>query len=337
MAKIKVAIYDVDKEYRERFADYLMSYKSEEMELSVFTGENYFFDALGVDKYHLIVLGGGYEEVLAKAKSVRVPVLVLTEYMQSYVKETVEMGDEQIVFTSKYQSMDIITKQMQLMAGVKGIHRIPTLASRELDVVGVFSPVKHEMQMMFSLLYAKNAARDRKVLYINLLDFSGFSEIYGEREYDLGDAILQIREEDFKVEQLLASIYEMEEFSYITPFFNPENVREVTGADVRRLLEILAEHTDYRTIILDVGMNVNGLAEILLACSRIYCLEKKGYLFEVQMQQFFSYLEKLVDDAFLRRIEIIDLPYQAKGIGGGVNLLERLNWSEFGDFIRSKL
>ena len=33
MVKIKVAIYDADKGYRERFADYLMNHKASEMEL----------------------------------------------------------------------------------------------------------------------------------------------------------------------------------------------------------------------------------------------------------------------------------------------------------------
>ena len=37
MAKIKVAIFDTDKGYRDRFADYLMSYKATEMDLAVFT------------------------------------------------------------------------------------------------------------------------------------------------------------------------------------------------------------------------------------------------------------------------------------------------------------
>ena len=105
MAKIKVAIFDEDKSYRERFADYLMSYKAAEMELAVFTNEQFFFEALEVDKFHLFVLGSGYESVLPRARALKAPVLVLTEYMQSYVKETIEMLDEQVVYTSKYQQV----------------------------------------------------------------------------------------------------------------------------------------------------------------------------------------------------------------------------------------
>ncbi len=336
MAKIRVAIFDADKGYRERFADYLMSYKAMEMDLAVFTKQEFLFEALGVDKFHLLVLGCGYEEVLARVKATRVPTLVLTEYVHSYVCETVGQTDERIAYTSKYQSMDIITQKMQTMAEAVWGHGDRNSIYRELEVVGIFSPVKHEMQMLFSLLYAKNLGKDRKVLYINLLAFSGFSEMFGNTDYDLGDAILQVREPVVRMERLLECIYEGEDFSYISPFVNPENIREITAEDVKGLLKIVGEHTDYQTVILDIGINVREFAEIFLMCSKLYCLGRKGYLFEAQMRQFLAYLEKVVDAAFLERIRKIELPGQ-KVICGGANLLEQLEWSEFGDFVRTEL
>lgn len=335
MAKIKVAIFDEDKSYRERFADYLMSYKAAEMELAVFTNEQFFFEALEVDKFHLFVLGSGYESVLPRARALKAPVLVLTEYMQSYVKETIEMLDEQVVYTSKYQSMDVITQRMQLLADVKMPKGQMSVAQRALEVIGVFSPVRHEMQMLFSLLFSKNAARERKVLYINLLEFSGFSEMFDHTEYDLGDAVLEVRESVVRAERVLACIYEREGFSYISPTLNPENVREITEKDVRRLLAIVADYTDYQMVILDIGVNICDFAEVLLGCDRIFCLGKRGYLFETQLRQFFAYLEKAVDTAFLERIRQVEIPGQAKVICGGVNLLEQLDWGDFGDFVRS--
>jgi len=102
--------------------------------------------------------------------------------------------------------------------------------TRRLEVVGVFSPIKHEMQMMFSLLYARNAAKNGKVLYINLMEFSGFSELFGETEYDLSDVMMLLRNEEYTVEDIGSYIYEMDQFSYICPFTNPENSTSYTGA-----------------------------------------------------------------------------------------------------------
>ncbi len=337
MTKIKAAIYDTDKGYRERFVDYLMNYKAEEMELSVFSEETYFLDALNVDKYHLFVLGCGYEEVLFKVKAMGIPILILAEYMQDYVKESLDFEDKQIFYTSKYQSMDVITKRMQLMTEGMWTHKMPMTGSRRLEVIGVFSPVKHEMQMMFSLLYARNVVREGKVLYINLMEFSGFSELFGERDYDLSDVMMLIRNEGYVAEDIHSYIYEMDNFSYICPSTNPENVKEIKGSDIKKLLEILADYTDYQTIILDIGTGITDYGEILLNCNKIYCLEKRGYLFEIQIIQFYAYLEKLGEAVFLERIESIEIPYQSKIVFGGGNLLERLNWSELGDFVRSKI
>lgn len=335
MAKIKVAIFDADKGYRERFADYLMNHKASEMELSVFTNEQFFYDALEVDKFHLFVLGGGYETVLPRARAKRVPVLVLTEYVQSYVKETIQMLDEQVVYTTKYQSMDVITQKMQMLADARHTYGDVKVLQRNPEVVGIISPVSHEMQTLFSLLFARNASREQKVLYVNLLEFAGFAEIFKDTEYDLSDAILQIREADIKEERLRACIYEADGFLYISPVVNPENVREITGEDINRLLDAVTEYMDYQMIIVDIGLNVAGFADILPVCDRIFCLEKRGYLFETRTRQFLSYLERAVDEAFVERIHRLEIPGQAKVICGGMNLLEQLDWGDFGDFVRS--
>lgn len=335
MVKIKVAIYDADKGYRERFADYLMNHKASEMELAVFTNEQFFFEALDVDKFHLFVLGGGYETVLPRARAKKVPVLVLMESAQSYVKETIQMLDEQVVYTSKYQSMDVITQKMQILANVKHSYSDRTALRRNPEIVGVISPVSHEMQILFSLLLARNMARAQKVLYVNLLEFAGFTEIFNDTEYDLSDAILQVREAEVREERLRACIYEADGFSYISPVLNPENIREISGEDVNRLLDVLTEYMEYQMIVVDIGLNVAGFAEILPVCDRIFSLEKRGYLHETRTKQFISYLERAVDEAFVERIHHLEIPGQAKVICGGLNLLEQLDWGDFGDFVRS--
>ena len=175
------------------------------------------------------------------------------------------------------------------------------------------------------------------MLYINLLEFSGFSEIFEEAESDIGDVIMRVREGNLKREVLSASIYATEGFSYIAPPVNPESIIEITGEDIRKVLEWTIKETDFEIIILDVGTNVKGFPNIVSICSKMYCLGKKGYLYEVQMRQFLSYLERAVDETYLERIEQVELPGQIKVVCGGISLLEQLDWSEFGDFIRRKM
>ena len=246
------------------------------------------------------------------------------------------MMEEQVVYASKYQSMDGITRQMQMLTEAKWGCKEEQI-DQAVEVIGVFSPVKHEMQMLFSLLYARNEGRRNKVLYMSLLPFSGFSEILGEAEYDIGDVILQVRERNVKKEFLAASIYETEGFFYIAPLTNPESVMEITGEDIKKVLEWISKETDFGTIILDIGFHVKSFSDIVAVCSKIYCLGKKGYLYEVQMRQFLTYLERAVDETFLERMEQVELSSQMKVVCGGISLLEQLDWSEFGDFVRRKM
>jgi len=337
MSKIKIAVFEMDKEYRERFADYLLSYKAAEIELSVFSSQEFFFEAVKEEKFQLLVLGSGYEEIIAQVKVHHVPILILTKGTHSYVQEEMIFNDEQISYTGKYQSMDVITKKMWMMAESKWSMAKFTSGDSDIEVVGVFSPIGHELQMFFSLLYAKNRAKERRVLYINLMEFSGFSEIFGRTETDLGDMILSLREQEISKECLLQCIYEMEGFSFISPLVNPENIREVTVDDLSALLHAVKKYTEYEIVVLDISMNVNCLAGVLGACSKLYCVEKTGFLFEVRVRQFLDYLSRVMEGALLERLQQIIPPGQTRVVCGGSNLLERLDWDDLGDFVRRQL
>lgn len=330
MAKIKVAIFDADKLYRERFADYLMSYKAKEMELSVFSGITYFLDALNVEKYQLLVLGRGYEEVLPSIRLLPVPVLVLCE--QDYVREDIGIENAQVSYTSKYQSMEVITHQMYLMTEARQLSRKNT--SQGLEVVGVFSPIRHEMQMFFSLLYAQKMAEKQKTLYVNLMEFSGLSEFWGEKEYDLSDIILQLRDTACRPEAVLAQMYEHEGLFYIAPFQNPQNVKEITGEDIERLIQFVVEYTDYDMVVIDFGGMMYELYRALGCCTRVFCIGKKGNYYENLENKFVSYVRKTLGERFLERMNRLVLPACGRAVSIGESFLEQLRWSELGDLVR---
>ena len=332
MARMKVAIYDEDKLYRERFADYLMSYKSKEMDLSVFSGIKYFLDAVNVENYHLFVLGRGYEELLANIRSMQVPVLVLSEH--DYVRERSSIEETQVSYTSKYQSMEEITHQMYLMTEARRPDRMVKMVDTPLEVIGVFSPVHHEMQMFFSFLYAQQRATEEKTLYVNLMEFSGLEEFFGNKEYDIGDVILQLRDTACRPEAIFSYIYEQEGVFYIPPFQNPENVKEITGKDIELLIQFLVDYTDYRRVVLDFGGIMREAISALKRCDRLFCVGKKGYYFEHREEDFYKFVKSILGENFLERVKVVRLPVHSMRTVSGENFLEQLRWSEFGDLIR---
>ena len=344
MSKRKVAIYDLDQTYRERFADYLMGHKAEEMEIAIFSQKDYFLDALDTEHYQLAVLGRGYDEVEKVVEGKKIPVLVLEEEWpgsgknrkyQEYAAEKTAFPEEEVWHILKYQSTEEIVRQMYLLTDVRRRKEQILMGTPKAEIIGIFSPVKHEMQMMFSLLYAENLSKERKTLYVNFMEYSGFSRLFGtEKEYDLGDLVLQLRDGQLHQEECYRCIGEIENFSYLYPFQNPENLLEIGGEDIQRLLDAVIKNMGFESIVIDFGPQIKNFPEILELCTLVHCIGKNGYYFECQMEEFSDYLKRTMTESFFERFRIVDLPFQAKWIHGGGNLIEQLGWSEFGDFVR---
>ena len=117
----------------------------------------------------------------------------------------------------------------------------------------------------------------------------------------------------------------------------PEVIREVSATDVRDLLDVVERYTDFEVVVLDISTSVSCLAKVLLGCSKLYCIEKDGYLFETRTRQFLTYLEKVADGTFFEKLCRIVPPCRTRVVSGGINLLERLDWDELGDFVREQL
>ena len=329
MPKIKVAICDEDNRYRDRFAEYLMNYKAKEMDLSVFTEGKFLMDALSVDNYGLIVLGCGYDALLPKLENKEIPILVLTDMSKSMVKESVDY-EEIYTFIPKYQSMEEITRQMYLLVEPE----TESMSQMIAKVIGVISPIRDEMQLPFSLLLCKNLAEQEKVLYLNLTEFSGFYELFEERQYNLTDVILSIRSTNEGPTHLAECIYEKEGFSYIGPPINPEDYKDITGQELIHIIRYTIQKLGYETIVIDIGSVIKDFPKLLMECTSIYCISKNSGLFAAPQRQFISYIRQALGETILDKIKEIELPGGSKSLHYGEHLLEKLNWSELGDYVR---
>lgn len=72
-----------------------------------------------------------------------------------------------------------------------------------MEVIGVYSPICHEMQMPFSMVLAQKLSTEKKVLYVNLMEHSGMLELLGvPGECDLGEVILALRRQRLRRKRL---------------------------------------------------------------------------------------------------------------------------------------
>ena len=338
MHKLDVAFCDTNETYGERFAAYLMEHKAKEFAVHLFPEPELFLQELKTKKYDLILLGSGFYDLAEQVNREGMPVLLLAENMPEKIMEedSCQQKEKELTVIFKYQPMEAVLHEIMVITGGKKTGKKLTDQSGKLEVIGVFSPLSHEMQVPFSMVMSSLLAKQRRILYLNLMQYTGFRQLFGcQGERDIGDLILRLRKGKIETGQFFRNVYEMGEISYVAPFRNPEQLWELRADDCRKLLSYLEEDTEFDTAVIDFGMGIHSIADFLAQCSSIYCPVKEGYFYECQKEEFIHYSEQAIEVP--ERIHYVNLPFTAKGIRGGGNVLEQLVWSEFGDYIRNYL
>lgn len=336
MTKHKVAVCDADDVYRSRFVTYLMEHRREELELHEFSQAEALSGNLE-SGFELLVLGEGFETLQEEAWERKIPTLLLTEEPLAEASATANaeaFAGGMRVF--KYQSMEVIWHEMYALAGGGGQPGRVCVSGKNLEVIGIYSPVKHEMQFAFSTVFAAYIAKERKVLYINLMEnmpVQRFLEL--PEDGDMGDLMIHIRKKRLSPEAFNRAVYCSGEISCLPPFLNPEDLYEVSLQDFEEILTFLREKTDYDMVILDFGQGTRQFAEVLGMCSSVYCPMKNGYYYDCLKEQFVKYLTIAEADGLLEHLNFVELPFSAKALHAGGNLPEQLVWSEFGDYVRA--
>lgn len=355
-----MAVCDTDTEYRDRFVTYLIEHRAAEYAVHAFSAPELLVERSGEEKIDVAICGMGFEEAGETVAAKGIPVLFLRETMtearaeQSRVAEAggyCVMGTEAYQLEEaeadssvrarsadmfRYQPIETILHEVQALVGVRERKSLGVAAG--LEIIGVYSPICHEMQMPFSMVLARMLSEKRKVLYVNLMEHSGFLEVFGlTGEYDLGDVVLAIRRKRFSDDMFLKGVYEAEGIHYIPPFDNPEDLREFSAEDYQAFLAFVEEQTDYEALVLDFGAGMREFTRVLETCTSIYCPMKKGYFYECQMRHFLKYLTREPDGEIKERLHVVQLPFSARRIRAGLDVCRQLLWSEFGDYVREYL
>lgn len=331
MNKISLAVCETDDDYRGRFVTYLIEHKSNQFEVYAFSKANHFMEVLGRQSFDMVLLGSGFEDVKATVHKMQIPLLWLCEMITEGEADNLLYKE---VF--RYQPMQAILHEIQVFAGIGALgEQMPQGYSGRLEVLGVYSPIQHEMQMPFSIVLADKLAESRKVLYINLIENSGFLELFNlAAGYDMGDIILRLRNKQLSAEVFLKCLSELGRIYYIQPFHNLKNLKEAALQDYVQLLEYVEASTDFDVVIFDFDKGVGQLAEVFDYCQSIYCLVKSGYYYECRTHEFLTYMENCGLHDGEGKLCMLNLPFSAKQLRGG-DVKKQLLWSEFGDYVRN--
>ena len=333
MQKIKIALCDKDKFYCERFAAYMMNHKAQEIELNIYSTIEQFTGDEKMGNFDLVIAGSGFEEFSSDVNIMYLSDLCGNQAAEEAMWEKDTIPQKKIV--TKYQPMEQLLHEIYVQAGMTKREPVGVQVATHGKVIGVVSPECHEMQELFSVMHAVNLGREQKVLYFNFLEFSGFRELFGQTgNFDFTDVVLKLRSGELTTEYFWNCVYEMSGISVILPFENPENIRQIGRQEWEQFIDFMEQNTDFEVLVVDFGVSMPELADCMSRCDELLLIGREGYFYEGRDKHFYEWLEKTGHQAVAEKIRKVNVPYTAKNIHGGGNVIEQLQWSEFGDFVR---
>ncbi|MBO5373507.1 MAG: hypothetical protein J6A75_12450 [Lachnospiraceae bacterium] len=327
MIHLKIAVLDKDKKYLARLRAYLLRKKEQFFLVYGFgSKEEYLnskerFDAL-------LVTGELWEKDLEKCSGTKV--ILLHEGW-------VPAQAEGVFSVAKYQSAERLFRQISALLWQQHKRAPKRIFPKDARLIGVYSPVHVGNQMLFSMTMARLLGEQEKVLYINLMEHSGFYSLTeAVAEKDIGDLLYGMLEMEHNFTMGLHSIRQTyANFDYIPPAVNPEHLSEIPRALYEKLFFSLKHQSGYDVVIIDFGMVFLGFAETLSVLERLYCLGKSGKINHCRMEEFEEYLTKETTYGAARMQKLV-LPDKL-ACREIPNPLDSSLYGEMGDYIRGYL
>lgn len=297
-------IYDNDEVYAKR----LMGMLSEDVRLQlaiwIFTDRERLIECIQVhaDNVGLIIAGENiYNDIIRDYYGGKVILLLEEGISQKYISP-----DENVCGVYKYQAYDEIARKIIICLGVKDVN-INTSNSR---IIGVYSLDATESKTLFSLNMAKVYSETKRVLYINLEEFSGLGQLLSDTgNMTLSDALYYYRQNREQIdERILAGISSVNGVDYIPPVLSAEDIAYVDTGQIMEFVQKLSKAGRYEVVVLDISQGVKQQWRMICECNDIYMPVYAGYLSDRRMRDFEIYFIESGMENVLNSIKRVELP-----------------------------
>ncbi len=218
----------------------------------------------------------------------------------------------------KFQSGAVILRQLMHLYAEE-VQGKPGVACRteQMKRIGVYSPVGRVGKTGFALELGQALRKQKKTLYLNLEEYSGFETLYPYGDGGTLSELLYFMKQGKNAFacKLESVVQQMNGLDYIPPLKSPVELRHIRWEDWERLLEALEKESRYEVVILDLSGVVDGLYEILERCDGIYMLvapdetaqaKLSQYVSVLQMQQMEELLERTIQFPHMKERELKD-------------------------------
>lgn len=332
MKKNIFAVCDLEVDYACNFMDYLNQKKNVPFEIQAFTTVKSLI-AYG-KKTHIELLLISGKAMCREVRELNIgKIVILSEGVHSP-----ELDQYPSVY--KYQSSsDVIREVMACYGEEKAVESVtfPVL-KKTTEIVGIYSPLKRCLKTSFALAMGQILAKEKAVLYLNFEEYSGFEELLGRSfSHDLTDLLYYVRQGNQNlIHKMNGMIQTIHNLDFIPPVHTPWDIHGTAWEDWDKLLEEIIRSSSYEVVILDIGSEIEEIFQILDKCSRIYMPVLSDSISICKIAQFENLLRIWDFSQILPKITKIKPPFHVENCLGEA-YMERLMWSELGDYVKEIL
>lgn len=295
------AVFDYDEQYARRLMNAMNSRKGVNYRTIMFTEESALGEYMADRQLPLLVVGEEAMEQITDTQRVN-RVVVLRE--DSGTAGT--YSNEKVSEVYKYQQAD------SLIYSIVGdeVSRIYTYAD-DRKVIGIYSPIHYAGKTSFALALASACAKSQeRVLYVNMEEFSGLSELLPDcGEGNMSDALYTYRTNRAAFANALEKIVgRTGDVYYIPPIRCADDITCQTAEEWQDFITDIASSGLYDTIILDIGTLVSEPWRVLEVCTRAIMPVREDYISMQKLNDFETYMLSMGREHVCGIIEKMLLP-----------------------------
>ena len=267
MRSRQLAICDSDREYLKMLQAYLQKKNPADFEILIFDTVQKALEASCEEGFEILLLGEKtYDTSVIKINAAKV--FILQEDGLSGIT-----GYSRI---AKYQSMEkLIAQVLEEFALDDSCNSVDRCGRNKTTLISFYAPDRHKGQSVAALGAAQVLAdKGYKVLYLNLLPFTGFEELLGiSYEADVTDFMYFVLNHADKLLYKLDGMKRMiHGVGYLPPALDYRDLMQIGDRDWERVVDTLLYSSDYTHIVVDLSETCQGFYHILERSDSVYTL-----------------------------------------------------------------
>ncbi len=315
MSEKILIVCDAEVTYVKRLIERMIKEGAFNYKLQVFDSLSAVLDYSKVTPVSVLILGEKLLEEDGEEKSIRAGLKesgIADIYLLS--EKNADLDKKEYPAFYKYQASSVLMRQFKEALGKRSAGKESLDFSKDVIMVGFFSPHGSVGKTMFASVAGQLIARQKGTLYINLERYSGFEALFGKNaERNLTEAIFYLLREDEVPAEVVGEMFEeYEGLWYLPPISKAgefEGIKSETLPKCLRKLKMILQEAklQQKLVILEFSGATQGYMELLGFCDKVYITEEEDLISRRALEEFYAECN-IYDGDIMERVRRIKLP-----------------------------